>query len=62
MGDTANERPRPVGRKPDFARPTSRPSSMTPPNHRPGPRQSVAAAGLGASRMWLTAKIVPRRF
>jgi hypothetical protein len=43
-----------VGRKPDFARPTSRPDFPSATKHIPGPRQSAAAAGLGAPRIEFT--------
>jgi hypothetical protein len=51
-----------VGRKPDFARPSSRPSFQGTTIHRAGPRQSLAAAGLGAPRILLLWHAYPRRF
>ena len=44
---------RAAGRKPDFARPTSRPTCKAWNDCGARPRQSGAAAGLGAQRIWL---------
>src|ERR1700722_1391753 len=50
----ANATLRAVGRKPNFARPTSRPDFRSATKHIPEPRQSVAAGELGALDAWLT--------